>query len=250
MSGIDSISAGSNSFDGKSLGEIDREIRDELRFHLEMRTEDNLRLGMTPADARISAEERFGNFRHIHQSCRKALLGERIMLQRLQTGLIVILLLAVVALGFQMYSAQRASQAALADVAASLARLNSAPVRETMSIPAGSPPEWAADRPRVVETFPANDATDVDPETSEIRVTFNKPMANGSWSWVRSSPESFPEATGDVHYLDDMKTCVMPVQLEPSTKYVAWFNSANYQNFKDQEGRPAVPHLLTFTTRK
>ena len=89
--------------------------------------------------------------------------------------------------------------------------------------------------------FPPNGATDVDPATNEIRVTFDKEMADECWSWVRSSPEAFPESTGDVHYLEDMKTCVMPVKLEPGTKYVVWFNTANYQNFKDREGRPAVP---------
>ena len=67
---------------------------------------------------------------------------------------------------------------------------------------------------------------------------------------MRSSSEAFPESAGDVHYLEDLKTCVMPVKLEPGTKYVVWFNTGNYQNFKDREGRPAVPHLLTFTTRK
>jgi hypothetical protein len=41
----------------------------------------------------------------------------------------------------------------------------------------------------------------------------------------------------------------MPVTLEPGTKYVVWFNTASYQNFKDTDGRPAEPYLLTFTTR-
>jgi len=67
--------------------------------------------------------------------------------------------------------------------------------------------------------------------------------------FLRSSPESYPEAAGEVHYLEGLKTCVMPVKLEPGTKYVVWFNTTDYQNFKDREGRPAVPQLLTFTTR-
>jgi hypothetical protein len=40
------------------------------------------------------------------------------------------------------------------------------------------------------------------------------------------------------------------VTLGPGKKYVVWLNTENYQNFKDSDGRPAVPHLLTFTTRK
>jgi hypothetical protein len=149
-----------------------------------------------------------------------------------------------------VYSAQRANQAVLAEVSTQLARLSGDSRNADQPASPGQPPVWDAERPRVVETFPANGATDVDPATSEIRVTFDKEMADGCWSWVRSSPDEFPESTGDVHYLEGMKTCVMPVKLEPGTKYVVWFNSANYQNFKDREGRPAVPHLLTFTTRK
>ena len=40
---------------------IDREIDDELRAHIEMRTEDNLRAGMSPEEARRDALLRFGN---------------------------------------------------------------------------------------------------------------------------------------------------------------------------------------------
>ena len=79
---------------------------------------------------------------------------------------------------------------------------------------------------------------------SEIRVTFSKPMADRSWSWVRISKDSFPESAGEVHYLDDGKTCVMPVKLVPGKKYIVWFNSANYHNFKDREGRPARAILV------
>jgi hypothetical protein len=244
-----SIAARFGVSNSPSLREIDDEIAAELTFHLESRTEENLRRGMSPEAARLAAVEQFGDVERIRTTCRNTLAGERIMLQRLQTGLIALLLLAVVVLAFQSYTSQRAHQAALAEVTAQLARLTSAnrstaPVHAADSIPA-----WVADRPRVVETFPADGATDVDPSTSEIRVTFDKEMADGSWSWVRSSPESFPDANGDVHYLDDLKTCVMPVKLTPATKYVVWFNTTNYQNFKDRDGRPAVPQLLTFTTR-
>lgn len=250
MAEIESIAAQLRTADPRSIREIDEEIQAELNFHLEMRTHENIRLGMSQAEARAAAAERFGDFERIRKTCRTTLVGERIMLQRLQTGLIVILLLAVVAIGYQIVSAQRANQAALADVSAQLARLGSTPRESAAPVRAGEPPAWAAERPRVVETFPADGATDVDPATNEIRVTFDKEMADQNWSWVRSSPESFPESAGDVHYLADKKTCVMPVKLEPGTKYVVWLNRAQYQNFKDPEGRPAVPQLLTFTTRK
>ena len=34
---------------------VDREINDELRAHIEMRTEDNVRAGMSPEEARRDA---------------------------------------------------------------------------------------------------------------------------------------------------------------------------------------------------
>jgi Bacterial Ig-like domain len=244
MSMLRSIVARIPAADPRTIGEIEQEIGDELEFHLQMRAEENARLGMPAAAARAAAEERFGNVARIRRSCRTALLGERIMLQRLQIALIAILSAAVVVLAYQTYSAQRT----LAEVGEQLAQLRGAAPAAASQAPEIT--AWETDRPRVVETFPAEGATDVDPNTSEIRVTFDKTMADKSWSWVRSSPEAFPESAGDVHYLEDGKTCVMPVKLQPGTKYVVWFNSAKYQNFKDREGRPATPYLLTFTTRE
>lgn len=226
--------------DNRSIAQIDQEILDELGFHIEMRTQANIEAGVPPAEARAAAMRRFGDVERIRATCRKTQLGERIMLQRLQTALTLVLLLAVAAMAYQSYRAQRANEAALADVGQALKAL--------AEQPAGAP-GWYADRPVVAEAFPKTGAKEVDPASTEIRVTYNKPMADGSWSWVKNSSETFPQATGDVHYLKDMKTCVMPVKLEPGKKYVIWFNSQNHQNFKDTEGRPAVPYLLTFTTR-
>jgi len=49
--------------------EADREIENELRFHIEMRTRDNLAAGMAPADALADAMRRFGDFDHIRAVC-------------------------------------------------------------------------------------------------------------------------------------------------------------------------------------
>ena len=239
MSWVDTLTNRVKSLDTRSIAEIDREICDELEFHVAMRTEDGVRAGLSPAAAREAALARFGDFERIRRSCRRALLGERIMLQRIQAVLTVALLVAVAWLGYANYAAQRANEQTLATLQATIARLDhSAPATD-----------WRADRPQVVETFPANGATDVDPATSEIRVTFNKAMADGSWTWMHASPDTFPEAAGAIHYLPGSETCVMPVKLEPGKKYVVWFNTAKYQNFTDAEGRPAEPYLLVFETR-
>src|SRR5579863_6002828 len=46
-----------NVFRGR---ELDSEIDEELRFHLEQRLADNLAAGMTPVDAQSDARRRFG----------------------------------------------------------------------------------------------------------------------------------------------------------------------------------------------
>src|SRR5215208_5665560 len=46
---------------------VHREIDEEMRFHLEMRTEENIRRGMAPEEARRAAEQRFGRLTQIKE---------------------------------------------------------------------------------------------------------------------------------------------------------------------------------------
>ncbi len=103
--------------------------------------------------------------------------------------------------------------------------------------------------PVVIRTIPQSGSDDVDPALDEIRVTFSKPMEDGSWSWSTWSPETFPETAGAPHYLADRRTAVLPVKLKPDKSYALWINSDRFQNFQDQEGRSAVPYLLVFQTK-
>jgi RNA polymerase sigma-70 factor (ECF subfamily) len=102
--------------------------------------------------------------------------------------------------------------------------------------------------PVVVRTQPVAGSTNVDPRTSEIVVQFSKPMQDSSWSWSTWGDENFPETTGQPRYASDGRTCVLPVKLEPGKFYATWLNSEKFGNFKDRDGRSAVPYLLTFTT--
>jgi hypothetical protein len=104
--------------------------------------------------------------------------------------------------------------------------------------------------PVVVNSVPAAGTADVDPKTTEIKVTFSKSMKDGSWSWSTLSKESFPEVDGKPKYLDDERTCVLPVKLEPEKTYAIWINSNKFQNFKDSNGIASVPYLLVFRTGK
>lgn len=102
--------------------------------------------------------------------------------------------------------------------------------------------------PRVVQSVPETDSTNIDPATTELRVTFDEPMAAESWSWAYEHEEEFPEITGSPRYLADNKTAVLPVKLEPNKRYTIWINTSRFQNFKDQSGNPAVPFKLYFET--
>jgi hypothetical protein len=101
----------------------------------------------------------------------------------------------------------------------------------------------------VVKTVPESGDTKVDPNLTEIRVTFSKKMHDGSWSWSQMSEDTQLLATGKPHYLADGKTCVLPVKLAPGKTYVSWLNSQKFGNFKDADGQSAVPYLLVFQTR-
>ncbi len=104
--------------------------------------------------------------------------------------------------------------------------------------------------PVVIKTVPEAGAADVDPALTEIKVTFSKDMQDQSWSWSTLAKESYPQITGKPKYLDDKRTCVLPVKLEPGKTYSIWVNSEKYTNFKDPDGRSAVPYLLVFKTKK
>ena len=106
--------------------------------------------------------------------------------------------------------------------------------------------------PVVVKTIPVAGADDVDPATTEIKVTFSKDMMDESWSWSQISDETFPKSDGDkpIHYEKDKRTCVMKVKLEPGKMYAIWVNSHQFGNFKDAGGQSAIPYLLVFKTKK
>ena len=72
----------------------------------------------------------------------------------------------------------------------------------------------AQERPRVVQTFPENGATAVDPATNELRVVFDQPMGRRV-SFVGGGP-TFPELVGRL-YWTSTTTVVLPV-INPALK--------------------------------
>jgi len=105
--------------------------------------------------------------------------------------------------------------------------------------------------PSVVKTVPQAGDSAVDPALKEITVTFSKDMkTNRMWAVCQISKETFPPSAGQIHYLSDQRTCVVPVSLEPGKTYVLWFNRGQFNSFRDTENNPSVPYLLVFATRK
>jgi Bacterial Ig-like domain len=104
-------------------------------------------------------------------------------------------------------------------------------------------------RPVVIKSVPEAGAEGVDPGLTQISVTFSKQMKDGTWSWCVLSKESYPGTSEAPKYLEDKRTCVLPVKLQPGKTYAVWINSENFYQFKDTKGQPAVPYLLVFKTR-
>jgi hypothetical protein len=110
--------------------------------------------------------------------------------------------------------------------------------------------EFAAVKPEIVELNPRNGARDVHPSVTELRVTFNVPMAGG-FSWTGGG-EHFPTIpTGQrPHWTEDRKTCVLPVELKPDWEYHLGLNSPSFRNFRSVEGVPLNPVPYSFRTRE
>ena len=105
-------------------------------------------------------------------------------------------------------------------------------------------------RPVVVKSSPEAGAEGVDPSITQISVTFSKNVQGGSWSWCILTKETYPGTTETPRYLEDKRTCVLPVKLQPGKTYAVWINSEKFHDFKDTKGQLAVPYLLVFKTRE
>ena len=79
-----------------------------------------------------------------------------------------------------------------------------------MERPSAQPAAADLAGPSVVQTVPKTATRDVDPTLTEIRVTFNKEMADGSWSWCRADNLPYPTTTGKPHYDADKKHAFCP----------------------------------------
>ena len=77
--------------------EVEREVENELRFHLELLTEENLRRGMSLKEAEKEARMRFGNVERIKNQCVEISERSRPAMRVLKLLLVVIFLGGVLA---------------------------------------------------------------------------------------------------------------------------------------------------------
>lgn len=113
----------------------------------------------------------------------------------------------------------------------------------------GQPSGSDAKPPKIMSMAPADGATEVDPGLTEIKVTFDRPMQDGSWSMVGGGP-NFPEVTGRCGYDSSKTTWTVPVKLKPNWQYTYRLNSGKFQSFQSREGVPLEPVKVAFETGK
>lgn len=110
--------------------------------------------------------------------------------------------------------------------------------------------ERAARAPKIVEIVPRPGAIDVDAgAVTEIRVTFDRPMRDKSWS-ICGVPDFMPPASGPPSYDAERRVFRVPVKLEPGRAYRFSLNDVRFQGFAAEDGTPLKPVPLTFSTRR
>jgi beta-lactamase regulating signal transducer with metallopeptidase domain len=105
--------------------------------------------------------------------------------------------------------------------------------------------------PQVVRFDPYNGAQNVSTAVTELRVTFNVPMGGGcSWCTVSDDGADFPKGREgkQMHWTEDKKTCVLPVELKPGMTYRLSLNAPEFKNFQSAGGVPLEPVEYTFKT--
>ncbi len=100
--------------DLRPRAQIEADIEEELATHVALRAMDNEASGMAPDEARRNAELSFGDSRRVFAECLGIQMKERIMLQRVNAVLIVLLL---VGMGANLWVGARAQAGVRHDVA-------------------------------------------------------------------------------------------------------------------------------------
>ena len=105
----------------------------------------------------------------------------------------------------------------------------------------------AQQAPRVVAITPANGAADVEPGTLELRVEFDRPMRDRSWSVCRTDL-AFPQVSAP-GFDASRRVFTLQMALQPGRSYGLSLNCSGNQGFVSEEGLALEPVEVSFTTR-
>jgi beta-lactamase regulating signal transducer with metallopeptidase domain len=102
--------------------------------------------------------------------------------------------------------------------------------------------------PKIVSLSPANDAQDVDPSTTQLQVTFDRPMGEGM-SWTGRGPK-VPKMDNTIppRWSSDGRVCAISVKLEPGHDYEIGLNDPHNVNFQSSFGVPLKAIVYRFRT--
>ncbi len=101
--------------------------------------------------------------------------------------------------------------------------------------------------PKIIKMFPENNAEDVDPNISQVYLTFDRPMGGGM-AWASQDNETALDSDGKTFWTEDRRTCVMPVHLKADKTYVALLNCKPFIGFRSEEGVASESVFYTFST--
>ena len=122
MSWLESLGLFARAPDLREPAAIEADIAEELEFHLSERARAFEHEGHAPKAARALAEQSFGPRAPIERQCRRIQMGERIMLQRINLVLVLVLLAALVSLGWRFSASQRELRAAVDSLSQALVK--------------------------------------------------------------------------------------------------------------------------------
>ena len=112
----------------------------------------------------------------------------------------------------------------------------------------GEPSEAAMTAPNVVSTIPADGSTILS-GAFDLTVLFDRPMLEGSYSFVQVSSETFPDCRPGARMSADRRSYTMRCTATSGRNYEVWFNRPPYLNFKSTNGVSAQPHRIRFNAR-
>ena len=112
----------------------------------------------------------------------------------------------------------------------------------------GESSEAAMTAPNVVSTSPADGST-ISSGPFDLTVKFDRPMREGSYSFVQISPETFPDCRLGARMSPDRRSYTMRCSAAAGRDYEVWFNRPPYMNFKSTNGVSAQPHRIRFKAR-